>query len=43
MNYLDLFSGIGGFTLGLQHAGFEFDWHGYSEIFIKNNFPMHTR
>jgi DNA (cytosine-5)-methyltransferase 1 len=32
MNYLDLFSGIGGFTLGLQHAGFEFDWHGYSEI-----------
>ena len=32
MNYLDLFSGIGGFTKGLLNAGFKFDWHGYSEI-----------
>ena len=32
MNYLDLFSGIGGFTLGLQSARIPFDWHGYSEI-----------
>lgn len=32
MNYLDLFSGIGGFTLGLQSASIPFDWHGYSEI-----------
>ena len=31
MNYLDLFSGIGGFTLGLQQAGFQFDWIGHSE------------
>ena len=31
MNYLDLFSGIGGFTLGLQRAGFRFDWLGHSE------------
>lgn len=32
VNYLDLFSGIGGFTLGLQQAGFKFDWLGHSEI-----------
>ncbi len=32
MNYLDLFSGIGGFHLGLSQAGFEFEWTGYSEI-----------
>ena len=29
---LDLFSGIGGFHLGLEKAGFEFDWVGFSEI-----------
>jgi len=29
---LDLFSGIGGFHLGLEQSGFEFDWIGYSEI-----------
>jgi len=32
MNYLDLFSGIGGFHLGLEQAGFKFDWVGFSEI-----------
>ena len=32
INYLDLFSGVGGFTRGLLDAGFTFDWHGFSEI-----------
>jgi len=32
MKMLDLFSGIGGFHLGLEQAGFEFDWVGFSEI-----------
>jgi len=32
MNYLDLFSGIGGFHQGLLEAGFQFDWVGHSEI-----------
>jgi len=32
MNYLDLFSGIGGFHLGLEQAGFKFGWTGFSEI-----------
>ena len=32
MKLLDLFSGIGGFHLGLEQSGFEFDWIGYSEI-----------
>lgn len=32
MRLLDLFSGIGGFHLGLEQAGFEFDWVGFSEI-----------
>jgi len=32
MNMLDLFSGIGGFHLGLEQAGFQFDWVGFSEI-----------
>ena len=32
MNYLDLFSGIGGFRLGLEKAGIKFNWEGHSEI-----------
>jgi len=32
MNLLDLFSGIGGFSLGLQQAGFKFEHHYYSDI-----------
>ena len=32
MKLLDLFSGIGGFHLGLEQSGFEFDWVGFSEI-----------
>ena len=32
MKMLDLFSGIGGFHLGLEQAGFKFDWVGFSEI-----------
>lgn len=32
MNYLDAFSGIGGFHRGLEEAGFRFDWVGFSEI-----------
>ena len=45
MKCLDLFSGIGGFHLGLIQAGFKFDWVGYSEIdkyakqTYKKNFP----
>ena len=30
--HLDLFSGIGGFSLGLQRAGIEPDWIGFSDI-----------
>lgn len=32
MNYLDLFSGIGGFRRGFEEAGYEFEWEGHSEI-----------
>ena len=32
MKLLDLFSGIGGFHLGLTQSSFEFDWVGFSEI-----------
>lgn len=32
MNYLDLFSGIGGFALGAYWAGMKFENHYYSEI-----------
>jgi DNA (cytosine-5)-methyltransferase 1 len=32
LNYLDLFSGIGGFALGAQRAGFHFDYHFNSDI-----------
>lgn len=31
-NLLDLFSGIGGFHLGLEMAGFRFGWVGYSDV-----------
>lgn len=32
MNYLDLFSGIGGFAIGAHWAGMKFDKHYFSEI-----------
>jgi DNA (cytosine-5)-methyltransferase 1 len=32
LNYLDLFSGCGGFHKGLEQAGFEFNWVGHSEV-----------
>jgi DNA (cytosine-5)-methyltransferase 1 len=32
MNYIDLFSGIGGFSLGAQWAGWEWENHFYSDI-----------
>ena len=32
MNHLDLFSGIGGFSLAIQNAGIRHGWHGCSEI-----------
>ena len=33
MNHLDLFSGIGGFSLGIKEAGIKHEWHGYSDIY----------
>jgi len=45
MKLIDLFSGIGGFALGFQRAGFQFTEHYFSEIDkhaianYKNNFP----
>lgn len=44
-NYIDLFSGIGGFALGLKQAGIEFENHWFSEIdkhtinIYKKHFP----
>ena len=32
MNHLDLFSGIGGFSLAIKQAGIKHGWHGYSDI-----------
>ena len=32
MNYLDLFSGCGGFRRGLEEAGYAIEWEGHSEI-----------
>lgn len=45
MRYMDLFSGIGGFALGLMQAGIEFEEHWFSEIdknainIYKKHFP----
>jgi DNA (cytosine-5)-methyltransferase 1 len=45
MNYLDLFSGIGGFALGAYWAGWRFDEHYFSEVddyaiqFYQRRFP----
>ena len=45
MKIIDLFSGIGGFTLGFQRAGYQFTEHYFSEIDkhaianYKHNFP----
>ena len=45
MKIIDLFSGIGGFSLGFQQAGYQFTEHYFSEINksaianYKNNFP----
>ena len=43
MNHLDLFSGIGGFSLGIRQAGIEPSWIGYSEIdkYANNIFRRH--
>jgi hypothetical protein len=43
LNYLDLFSGIGGFHLGLKRAGFKFEWTGFSEIdkYAKQEYQRH--
>ena len=32
LNVLDLFSGIGGFSLGLEQTGQKISWHGFSDI-----------
>ena len=32
INHLDLFSGVGGFSLGLKRAGVKVGWHGFSDI-----------
>ena len=46
MRLLDLFSGIGGFHLGFERAGFEFDYVGFAEVdkyasaVYKYNFPF---
>ena len=45
INYLDLFSGIGGFALGFQRAGWKFEKHYFSEVdkyatkIYKRHFP----
>ena len=43
MNHLDLFSGIGGFSLGMKQAGIKHGWHGYSDIdkYANNTFRRH--
>ena len=32
INVLDLFSGIGGFSLGIEQSGVKIGWTGFSEI-----------
>jgi DNA (cytosine-5)-methyltransferase 1 len=45
INYLDLFSGVGGFSEGIRQSGIEFAWHGFAEIdkyavaIYKEHFP----
>ncbi len=45
INVLDLFSGIGGFSLGLEQSGQQINWHGFSDIdkyaneLFKRRFP----
>ena len=45
MNHLDLFSGIGGFALGIEQAGIKVKWTGFSDIdkyankLFKRRFP----
>ena len=43
MNHLDLFSGIGGFSLAIKNEGIEHNWHGYSDIdkYANNIFRRH--
>ena len=43
MNHLDLFSGIGGFSLAIERAGIKHGWHGYSDIdkYANNIFRRH--
>tara|TARA_Y100000593_G_C4307604_1_gene336593 strand:+ start:300 stop:1097 length:798 start_codon:yes stop_codon:yes gene_type:complete len=43
MNHLDLFSGIGGFSLALKNIGIKHNWHGYSDIdkYANNIFRRH--
>lgn len=45
INLLELFSGVGGFSVGIEQAGIEIDWHGFSDIdkyaneIFKRRFP----
>ena len=45
INLLELFSGVGGFSVGAQQAGVKIGWHGFSDIdkyaneIFKRRFP----
>ena len=47
MKYFSMFSGIGGFELGLQNSDYEFECVGYSEVdkyaisIYERHFPNH--
>ena len=43
LNHLDLFSGIGGFSLAIQRVGIKHGWHGHSDIdkYANNIFRRH--